>query len=101
MSAENQNQRLRRLNLLSVRSPTYFVTTCTYKRRKLLATAAVHESFLQFARQGPTYGAWVGAYVLMPDRLHVFVATDDQKNSVPARMNSLKNAISKTLRLNG
>ena len=101
MSAESRKQRLHRLDLLFVRSPTYFVTTCTYKRRKLLATTAVHESFLQFARQGPTHGAWVGAYVIMPDHLHLFVATDDQTISLPAWMKSLKNAISKTLRLDG
>ncbi len=58
-------------------------------RRRLLATAAIHETFLRFAREGPARGAWVGAYVLMPDHLHVFVATDDEKITLSDWMKSL------------
>jgi putative transposase len=58
----------------------------------------VHESFLCFLQQGPEHGAWVGAYILMPDHFHVFVAIDDQKLSLSAWAKSLKNSISKTLR---
>jgi putative transposase len=101
MTAENRKQRLHRLDLVFVRSPIYFVTTCTRDRRKLLATAAVHETFLRFAEQGPAHGAWLGAYVIMPDHLHLFVATDDEKISLAAWMKSLKNTLSKTLRLVG
>ena len=81
MSAEIRKQRLRRLDLVFVRSPIYFVTACLENCRKLLATPAIHETFLRFGKQGPLHGAWVGAYVIMPDHLHVFVATDDEKNS--------------------
>jgi REP element-mobilizing transposase RayT len=63
--------RLHRLERIFVRSPLYFVTTCTSRRQNILATTAVHESFVQFAGEGPTHGAWIGAYVLMPDHLHV------------------------------
>ena len=101
MTAENRKQRLRRLDLVFVRSPIYFVTTCTHDRRKFLATAAIHETFLRFAEQGPAHGAWLGAYVIMPDHLHLFVATDDEKISLAAWMKSLKNTLSKTLRLVG
>jgi REP element-mobilizing transposase RayT len=72
MTAEDQKQRLRRLELLFVRSPIYFVTACTEARRKLLSNAAVHETFLHFAQQGPHHGAWVGAYVIMPDHFYLF-----------------------------
>jgi len=37
----------------------------------------------------------------MPDHLHVFVATDDEKITLSDWMKSLKNTISKALRLNG
>ena len=37
----------------------------------------------------------------MPDHIHVFVATDDEKITLSEWMKSLKNAISKTLRLSG
>jgi putative transposase len=101
MTAENRKQRLRRLDLAFVSSPIYFVTASTRDRRKLLATAAVHEPFLRFGQEGPAHGAWIGAYVIMPDHLHLFVATDAEKIRLPAWMKSLKNTISKTLRLNG
>jgi len=101
MTAENRKPHLQRLDLVFERSPIYFVTACMQDRRKLLATAAIHETFLRFAREGPARGAWVGAYELMPDHLHVFVATDDEKITLSDWMKSLKNTISKALRLNG
>jgi putative transposase len=101
MTAENQTRRLHRLERIYVRSPIYFVTTCTADRRHVLATEAVHESFVGFAKAGPVHGAWIGAYVLIPDHLHAFVAYDDEKISLAGWMKSLKNALSKTLRGNG
>ena len=101
MSAEVRKQRLRRLEMVFVRSPIYFVTACTENRRHVLATSAIHETFLHFGKEGPLHGAWIGAYVIMPDHLHVFVATDDEKIAISAWMKSLKNTISKTLRANG
>ena len=101
MTAENQKQRLHRLKLLLVRSPIYFVTACTENRRKILASAPVHETFLPFGQEGPAHGAWIGGYVIMPDHLHVFVAVDDQQITLAAWMKSFKNTISKTLRSSG
>ena len=105
MTAENAKQRrperLRRLELLFVRPPIYFVTTCTEGRRSILASTTIHENFVRFANEGPAHGAWIGAYVLMPDHLHAFVAYDDEKISLAGWMKSLKNALSKTLRSNG
>jgi putative transposase len=99
MTAENQKQRLRRLEFVFVRSPIYFVTACTESRRKLLANTRLHESFLWFAQQGPLHGAWVGRYVIMPDHIHLFAATDDEKITLSKWMKSFKNSLSKTLRL--
>ena len=101
MTAENRKQRLGRLELILVRSPIYFVTACTHNRRRLLASAPIHQVFLEFAQQGSAHGVWIGAYVLMPDHLHAFVATDDQKITLSAWMKSLKNVISKALRSKG
>src|SRR6266508_3813128 len=98
MTADDRKERLHRLELIYVRSPISFVTACTFHRRKVLANGAIHEAFVEFALQGPTHGARVGNYVLMPDHLHAFVATDDQRITLSAWMKSLKNSISKTLR---
>jgi hypothetical protein len=56
MTAENRKQRLRRLDIVFVRSPIYFVTASMQDRRKLLATPAIHETFLRFGQEGPC--AW-------------------------------------------
>jgi putative transposase len=101
MTAEIRKKRLHRLELLFVPSPIYFVTACRERRRKLLSNAAVHETFLRFAKQRARFGAWIGAYVIMPDHFHLFVATDHEKITLSEWMKSLKNAISKTLRLAG
>src|SRR6266516_985393 len=98
MTAEDRKQRLHRLELIYVRSPIYFVTTCTANRRHILAVDAIEESFIRCAKEGPEHGAWIGAYVLMPDHLHVFAAIDDEKLSLSQWMKSLKNALSKTMR---
>src|SRR5580765_6129728 len=95
MSAEIQKKRLSRLNLVFVRSPIYFVTACTQNRRSILATPAIHETFLRFGQEGPSHGAWIGAYVIMPDHLHLFIATDDEQIAISAWMKSLKNTISR------
>jgi REP element-mobilizing transposase RayT len=101
MTAENRKPRLRRLEFVFVRSPIYFVTACTESRRKLLANARLHESFLWFAQQGSLHGAWVGRYVIMPDHIHLFAATDDEKITLSKWMKSFKNSLSKTLRVGG
>lgn len=98
MTAENRKQRLQRLDRLFVRFPIYHVTACTNHRRRILACRQVHNAFVTFAREGPDHGAWVGAYVLMPDHLHLFVALDDEKTSLAKWMKSLKNATSKIFR---
>jgi REP element-mobilizing transposase RayT len=67
-------ERLRRLEWLFERNPIYFVTTNTKDRAKILATPTIHKALRDFAGSGPDHGAWLGAYVLMPDHLHAFVA---------------------------
>ncbi len=98
---KSHSQRLRRLERVFPRTPIYFVTTCTAKRRPLLAGPSVHQTFLRFAERGEGRGAWVGAYVLMPDHLHLFLALDDRELLLGDWMKSLKNALSKALRQDG
>jgi REP element-mobilizing transposase RayT len=102
-------ERLRRLDRLFQDAPIYFVTACTHQRRKILTAAAVHQRLQEFAASGPLQGAWLGAYILMPDHLHAFVAIGDSGNDARAHvplplstwMKSLKNALAKALRESG
>jgi putative transposase len=100
MTADHRKQRLRRLDQIFVRTPIYFVTTCTNNRRAILATEPVHQAYVCFAEKGAHHGAWVGAYVIMPDHLHVFVGLDE-KIELAEWMKSLKNTLSKQVRFEG
>jgi putative transposase len=105
MTAENHSavdrKRLRRLDRIFAHTPIYFVTTCTDNRHQILACESVHQTFVVFAKEGPRRGAWLGAYVIMPDHLHAFVGLDDQEITLARWMKSLKNTLSKALRLKG
>src|SRR6184192_820262 len=54
-------------------NPIVFFTTCTHKRRKLLACAKSHAILRGlWERSAERDGWWVGHYVLMPDHVHFF-----------------------------
>jgi REP element-mobilizing transposase RayT len=92
-----RKKRLHRLEKVFLPAPIYFVTANAAKRRSVLATSEVHRAFLEFARLGEDRGAFIGAYVLMPDHIHFFVALDPE-SKLAVWMKSLKNSLSKTLR---
>ena len=94
-------ERLKRLDIVYQHSPIYFVTACAANRRKLLANEAIHNVFKAFAQCAPNYGAWIGAYVFMPDHIHLFVAIDDKRLSLSVWMKSLKGTLSSKLREQG
>jgi putative transposase len=94
-------ERLKRLGLVYQHSPIYFVTACREMRRKLLANEAIHSAFKAFGNSAPNCGAWVGAYVFMPDHLHLFVAIDAEQLSLSEWMKSLKGTLSSKLRVQG
>ncbi len=56
--------------------PLFFVTFNTAHRKKLLANATLHDSFVEFARAGESHGVGVGRYVILPDHVHLFVRGD-------------------------
>ena len=94
-----QKPRLRRLDRLFVDSPIYFITACSVDRWPILDCEPVHNAFRTFCLNSPQHGAWVGRYVLMPDHLHLFVSVVEI--SLSNWVKSLKNALSKTLRIAG
>jgi putative transposase len=94
-------ERLRRLETVFQRHPIYFITASTHERRPILAHPTIQLRLTKFAEAGAAHGAWLGAYVLMPDHLRLFVAVDDTRLRLSAWMKSLKNALSRTLRDSG
>ena len=93
--------RLRRLEWLFERHPIFFITAATFRRAPILADPTIHQALKHFPQKGPDNGAWLGAYVLMPDHFHAFVGLDDRKITLSIWTKSLKNALSKTLRASG
>jgi putative transposase len=64
----------RPLHLLFPADPVFFLTACTYRRRALLPTDAVHHAFVLFSKRAyADHGIAVGRYVIMPDHIHLFV----------------------------
>ena len=96
-------KRLGRLDRIFERGPIYFVTACTHERRKFLANSSMVECVTLFARAGADHGSWMGAFVLMPDHWHAFVAlaADNGHGQLSAWMKSSKNFMSKKLRADG
>ena len=66
-----------RLRWIFSPNPVFFVTFCTYQRRKLLAADSVNSAFVAFARHAYTRNIAVGRHVIMPDHLHLFVSGPD------------------------
>ena len=87
----------KRLELLFTDYPVYFLTACTYNRRRILNRPAIHDSFIQFGLSATERGVWVGRYVVMPDHIHLFAGFEPESISLSTWMKSLKNAISKVL----
>ncbi len=83
-------ERLRGLGYTFQRLPIYFVTACTHQREKILDSADIHTRLAEFGNERPEHGAWLGAYVLMPDHFHAFVVIDDQRLDLSAWMKSLR-----------
>ena len=67
-----------RLGRVFPSNPVYFITLCAYRRRQLLAAAAVSNAFVGFARLAyAEHNIAVGRYVIMPDHIHFFVTGPD------------------------
>ena len=64
-----------RLRWIFAHNPLFFVTFCTYERRKLLASDPVHPAFVGFAEQAYwVHKIAVGRYVVMPNHVHLLSA---------------------------
>ena len=87
-----------RLSHVFDRTPLYFVTFNTWNRNRLLATAAVHKAFCDYAHKNQSRGFAMGCYVIMPDPIHLFVRIGvEQKLSQYIRL--MKQVLTKQIRL--
>jgi REP-associated tyrosine transposase len=49
----------------------------THGRRPVLASRRTHSAFVEFAHRAIEFNVAVGRYVIMPDRIHLFVCGDE------------------------
>jgi len=78
-------------------TPVFFVTFCTYRRRSILATKNVHDSFVVFGlRAAQSHNIAILRYVIMPDHIHLFVCGDLQFH-LGKWIKSLKQVLGKSI----
>ena len=71
------HKHLRRLNSVWIESPIYFLTICVDGRRRLLANDRAFGILrTEFESAPQRYGWKIGQFVVMPDHLHFFCASD-------------------------
>jgi putative transposase len=69
--------RPRRLDLIYLDGPLFFVTFCTRSRRKFLSLGDAKHALDNYAlRATERFNVAVGRYVIMPDHIHLFVRGD-------------------------
>jgi REP element-mobilizing transposase RayT len=75
---------LRRLDTVWITPAIYFLTICTADRRALLANDAAFAIFRAEFEAAPERHGWtVGRFVVMPDHIHFFCASDESPSAAP------------------
>jgi putative transposase len=93
--------RLKRLDETYSDHPVYFVTACTFERRRLLDRESVLRAVLEYGEHGPEHGSWLGSFVLMPDHLHAFVALDAERCRLSLWVSGMKAVVARVLKSEG
>jgi putative transposase len=93
------HKHLRRLERVWINPPLYFITSCTKRRKRLLACAEVaHILIAEWQAARLRHGWRVGRYVIMPDHVHFFCSWDLDAKPLSAFMGFWKEWTSKGIR---
>ena len=91
-------KRLRRLERVWIDWPIYFITTCAFRRRTILASKDVAEILISEWRNArERHGCVIGRYVIMPDHVHFFCSAELDGKTLPTFMQAWKQWSSKRL----
>ena len=89
---------LRRLERVWIDRPIYFITTCTFHRRAILASREVAEILIDEWRNAYNRHGWaIGRYVIMPDHVHFFCSAELDAKALPIFMQAWKQWTSKRM----
>ena len=81
--------------------PLYFITFCTYDRKRILATKHFHDHFIEFMKKKSTEGIACGEYIIMPDHIHLFLRIDPHRYQLGRTVGFIKKSLSKPLKRSG
>src|SRR6266516_1224008 len=96
--SENMHKRLRRLDRVWIDWPIYFITTCTLKRRPVLASNEFAKILADEWRDAHGRHGWaIGRYVIMPDHMHCFCSAELDAKTLPTFMQAWKQWTSKRM----
>ena len=75
---------LRRLERVWIDHPIYFITTCAFKRRPILALKEVATILVEEWRIAHDRHGWaIGRYVIMPEHVHFFCSAELDAKTLP------------------
>jgi putative transposase len=95
---ERVHKHLRRLERVWIDWPIYFITTCTFGRRAILASNEVVAILVEEWRNARSRRRWaIGRYVIMPDHVHFFCRTELDAKALPIFMQRWKEWSSKRM----
>ncbi len=89
---------LKRLERIWIADPVFFITTNTFRRRRILANHNAWTILVEEWRSAPERHQWiVGRYVIMPDHVHFFCTPRDDSKDLSSFMMGWKQWTSKRL----
>ena len=92
------HKHLRRLERVWIDWPIYFITTCTFHRRAILASREVAVILIDEWRNAHNRHGWaIGRYVIMPDHVHFFCSAELGTKALPTFMQRWKEWTSKRM----
>jgi hypothetical protein len=78
------HKHLRRLQRVCIDWPIYFITTCTFKRRAILASKEVAAILIDEWRNAHDRHGWaIGRYVVMPNHVHFLCSAELGAKTLP------------------
>lgn len=95
---ERVHKHLRRLERVWIDWPIYFITTCIFGRRAILASHEVAVILVEEWRNAHSRHGWaIGRYVIMPDHVHFFCRAELDAKALPTFMQKWKQWSSKRM----
>lgn len=92
------NRHLRRLERVWIDWPIYFITTCTSRRRSILASEEIAKILIGEWRAARERHGWaIGRFVIMPNHVHFFCRAELDAKTLPTMMQAWKQWTSKRM----